>query len=256
VANEIELTELTDIDVMRQDGVKSPASGWEFIIQKDAAAKAVTAGGDLNEKPDIAGANKVLAMLAQLIASEASELAAGYEDETCDIALLLECVSNMKYFRSREQAGAEMAKDIDAVNDLLAQLPQKEPAAVPDDVNKDALEGATNETETEAPAEVSGDEALTKDSVAKMIEDAVAAKVGELAKERDEALAALDVLKATPIPAGVVLTAPQSARDSQDRDAAVAKAAYHERQAALTQDREMQQYHRQKAAALKAAANA
>jgi hypothetical protein len=311
VPNEIELTELTDIDVLRQDGVKSPASGWEFIIQKD-----VNAVGGIDEKPDIAGAESVLCLLYKLLESEAREGQVGAHEE-CDVNLLTEAISLIKWFKENEERGAlcddgEMCKSVDglvfkahrkfgsderkslaaegkALPDgsypipdedalrraaILARSGHGDVAAakrliakrarelgVPNPLadnktEKDALEGATNETETKAPAEVSGGETLTKDSVAKMIEDAVAAKVGELAKERDEALAALDVLKATPIPAGVVLTAPQSARDSQDRDAAVAKAAYHRRQAELTQDREMQSYHRNKAKALDAAANA
>ena len=76
--DEIELTELTDLEVVRQDAVKSPASGFPFLIMK-SVAKAVNASGEVNEKPDIAGANKVLGLLAQLVASEASELVAGNE---------------------------------------------------------------------------------------------------------------------------------------------------------------------------------
>ena len=36
-----ELTELTGLDVQRQDGVASPASGFTFLIRESAAGKSV-----------------------------------------------------------------------------------------------------------------------------------------------------------------------------------------------------------------------
>src|SRR5258708_2330973 len=87
-----------------------------------SVAKAVNASGEGNEKPDIAGANKVLGLLAQLVASEASELVAGNENELYDISLLLDAIRTMRYFREGEMARDEMTKAAIAdVNDLIAK---------------------------------------------------------------------------------------------------------------------------------------
>jgi hypothetical protein len=249
--DEIEMTEMHDIKVTRQDGVRTPASGYGFLVMK-----AVGANGQQNEKPDIAGANKVLALLAQLVASEAEELAAGYEGESCDIALLLSCISEMKYFRDRETMTAEMAKDVDTVNDLVSKLTTPESDSTVTDAQADAPESVDTQTppatEPEAGGEVLSKAAL--DAVEKMIEDRVAAEVSKVAEERDKALAAYEVLKSTPIPGGPAMTATAVVREDKARDEAMAKAVAYEREAKRTTDPEAVQYYKAQAAKARAAA--
>lgn len=106
--DEIELTELTDLEVVRQDAVKHPASGFPVLIMKAAktdTAKAVNAVGGINEKPDIAGAEHILQELGKLVISEASEFVAGCWDEAADMQMLLEAISLMKWFRECEIDG-------------------------------------------------------------------------------------------------------------------------------------------------------
>lgn len=108
-----EVTEIVKLDVNRQDGVKRPANGFPFLLMK-----AVNAQGGIDETPDIDGAEHILQLLAKLIQSEAAEMAVGSWDEACDIELLCECASLMKWFRCREMMGDEddgLAKDIDFV---------------------------------------------------------------------------------------------------------------------------------------------
>lgn len=106
-----QLTEMTEIDADRIDGVANPANGIPILMMKSInptpAAKAVNAVGGIDEKPDIAGAEHVLQLLAQLIQSEAAEMAAGHFNESCDIALLNEAVSLMRCFRDMESYGDE-----------------------------------------------------------------------------------------------------------------------------------------------------
>ncbi len=100
-------TELLDISVVRQDGVKQPASGFPILLMKSAAEKAVNAVGGIDEKPDIAGATGVLQAIARLIQSEAAEMAVGATGELHDIQTLCEAASLISYFRSNEMWGDE-----------------------------------------------------------------------------------------------------------------------------------------------------
>ena len=114
---EIELTELTDLEVIRQDAVGTPASGFPFLIMK-SVAKDVNAVGGIDEKPDIAGADTVLSQLYKLIESEAREGAVGAHEE-CDIHILAEAVSLIRCFRENEvwadQDDGEMCKSADGL---------------------------------------------------------------------------------------------------------------------------------------------
>jgi hypothetical protein len=250
VPDEIEITELTDIDAERIDGVGNPASGFPILMMK-----AVNASGGINEKPDIAGANKVLALLAQLVASEASELAAGSEDELYDISLLLETIRNMRYFRDGEMACDEMtAKAIADVNELITNLPSEgEPNPMADvAATKDAPEGV--KTETSAADEPQAGDEFSKDSVAKMIEDAVT-KANEASEERVKALEAdLAKVLATPIPGQVAIAAPQSARDDVARSQKALEASRFRALAKSVDDRELAKYYDKRAAEAEEAA--
>jgi hypothetical protein len=97
-----EITEIVKLDADRVDRVKTPANGFPFLLMK-----AVNSVGGIDETPDIDGAEHVLQLIARLIMSEASEMAAGHFDEACDIELLCEAASLMKWFHCREMMGDE-----------------------------------------------------------------------------------------------------------------------------------------------------
>lgn len=156
------LTELTDLEVVRQDAVRTPASGFPFLVMKAVATPPA--------------------------APESEAEPTQKESEMTD-----------------------------------PQTPEA-PEATP-----------------EAPAD---NGAVTKEAVAEMIAAAVA-EVSKAADERNKALAdELAVLKATPIPAGIVLTAPADATKTREQANAVAKATYHRRQLELPLDRELEQFHK------------
>lgn len=97
--DETPLTELVDLEVLRQDGVRTPASGFRFIVQKD-----VNAVGGIDERPDIMGAESVLCQLYKLVEAEAREGAIG-ADESADIQCLAEAISLIRYFKANEEWG-------------------------------------------------------------------------------------------------------------------------------------------------------
>lgn len=69
--------------------------------------KAVAADGLQDEAPDIAKGKQVIDLLGQLIGAEASELSAGYLDETCDIGLLVQATDCVKWWLKNEQAAED-----------------------------------------------------------------------------------------------------------------------------------------------------
>lgn len=136
---------------------------------------------------------------------------------------------------------ARRAKELGVANPLAASatkgqdMPENPevPEATEDNVTKTA---DAPEASEDKPEEVSE---LVKEAIAKANE-AHEAAIKEL---RDE----LAVLKATPIPGGPAITAPQAALDEQK----LAKRAYFERQAKLTEnDRELSKFYANKAAEL------
>lgn len=254
------VTEMVDIEVTRQDGVQSPASGIPFLVMKAVSR------GKVDEKPDIADADSVLCLLAKLIASEAAELAAGYLNETSDISLLMEAMSLMKWFRENEVMGDEMnsaamksivgdfspaeRKAFIAAAGRLKANKTKEPGVAdqPTDIAQTPEVPVPDASGTPVPADV-----IVEKSVDEKIADAVA-KVEKAAEDRVAVVKAeLDALKATPIPGVVALTAPPSAREGQRTEGQLMKAAYHDRQAEIVNDRDLVKYHRQKAADLRSA---
>jgi hypothetical protein len=261
-----DVTELVDLEVNRQDGVKTPASGIPFLVMKAVSR------GKVDETPDIEGADNVICLLASLIASEASELAAGNLGETSDISLLMEAMSLMKWFREGEAAGAEAAglmksaagrglspedrKSLVAEGKALIAKTTKESGVANPPVEPAQKDTATPETaETSETPEVTGDVDVLKAIDEKMA--AFMAEVQKAAEERTKALAdELAVLKATPIPGVVSLTAPPAARAAKNEEDLVFKAAYHDRQAQLVSDRDLVNYHKRKAAEARAAITA
>lgn len=164
MADEVEITEITDMNVIRQDAVVNPASGFTFLIKKSAAA-------DSTEEP--------------------------------------------------------------AVEDAIKDAP---------------VEGAPTETPEPVVEKAEGEvvPALTAESVQELIKAALAerdSKAEELLKSANAEIetlkSALDVLKATPIPGGPVISATADQRAIKAKTEAGQRAAYYERLAKSVNDREL-----------------
>lgn len=116
-----DVTEIVALEATRVDAVRKPANGFPFLLMK-----AVNAQGGIDEAPDIDGAEHVLQLLAKLICSEASEMAAGHFDEVCDIEMLIEAAHIIKCFRAMEVAtatddGEPIMKDLETAGRYLAK---------------------------------------------------------------------------------------------------------------------------------------
>lgn len=266
-----QITEFIEIDADRVDLVKTPANGFPFLMIKaldDDAVKAV-ARGKRDETPDIENAETVLGLLGKLVASEASELAAGYTEEICDIKLLLEAIGLMKWFKENEECAAAVdaaaMKSADPAAIVAAAKRLKESFEEPTVADPATKAEETPEAPT-ADSSIVGDltpetpEVPVVDEAAKalatQIEDAVAKAISPLeeanAKLRDD----LAKVLATPIPGGPAITAPPSARAESARSDLLAKAARFERMADQISEPDMKTHYRAEAAAAKAAANA
>lgn len=307
---DIELTELTDLEVVRQDGVKTPASGFSFLVMK-SLAKDVNAVGGIDEKPDISGAETVLSLLYKLLESEAREGQVGAHEE-CDVSILAEAISLIQWFRQNEQRGAleddgELCKsadglvfkahrkfdsgerkslaaegkalpdgsypipdedalgraavlarsghgDVAAARRLIAKRAKELGVANPlaEDTKKDS--GVIAGSETPAAPEAADDGGdVQKDAVAGQIADAVAKAVQPYEDALNAVKGQLAEVLAKPIPGGPMLAPPRAA---QAHRGLVEKAAYHRRQAEITGDREIAQWHKRQAAEIEASLEA
>lgn len=118
------VTQPTGYDEIPDDSIEEPVSADEDEDEDEkeepvnkgcgccdqcsaGVSKALNAQGGVDEKPDIAGAERVLQELARLIRSEADEMAVGNWDEQNDISLLTQAASLISYFRCCEMAGDE-----------------------------------------------------------------------------------------------------------------------------------------------------
>jgi len=240
-----DLTELVDIDPERVDGVRTPASGFPILLMK-----AVNASGQVNEKPDIAAAEKILRQVGQLMQAEADELAAGNPSEICDIELLTQVYHLMSCFKRGEEYNAEdLANASPAAKETPADTPvdtDKE-TGVPEAQNTDKTPPATEPEVSKTEVEKSAAE-LAEEAVAKAVEP-----LNEFIKELRDEMAAL---KSTPIPGGPVVTVPGAQRSSNEQAQHLAEATRHERLAKSVTDRELIRYHEEKAAEHRQAAKA
>jgi hypothetical protein len=177
-----------------------------------------TAGSDgEDESSDIASAEQAIAVIAQLIISEAESLAQGNMNEACDIDLLLNAVRSLKWFKEREEAEQEGGADAE-----MALADQ------PDIAKTDAPATPAVEPTTQTSDAPQAPDTMTKADVAELVKAAVA-EATEAAKERESALAA-DLVKANaaieefrtmPVPGGPALTrtaAQQAQARSTDAD--------------------------------------
>jgi hypothetical protein len=177
-----------------------------------------TAGSDgEDESSDSASAEQAIAVIAQLIISEAESLAQGNMNEACDIDLLLNAVRSLKWFKEREEAEQEGGADAE-----MALADQ------PDIAKTDAPATPAVEPTTQTSDAPQAPDTMTKADVAELVKAAVA-EATEAAKERESALAA-DLVKANaaieefrtmPVPGGPALTrtaAQQAQARSTDAD--------------------------------------
>ncbi|MEU0818956.1 hypothetical protein [Streptomyces mirabilis] len=217
--------------------------------------------GDGSEAGDISGADQAIAIIAKLIESEAQSLGEGNSNEACDIALLLDAVRALEWFKCREQAEDGEGQDGDME---LADKPDPQ-TSVP--AASDGGEGDEDEDETDDAAASKADvPTLTKADVTELI-DAAVAKANSTAEERTKTLAAdlakaqqtIDELKALPQPGGPVLTRTNTQEDAARKgDAALLRAHATEYLAKADQcsDRYLADGYREKAAELMAKADA
>jgi preprotein translocase subunit SecD len=247
-----ELTELVEIDPTRLDGVKSPANGMPFLIMK-SVSKDADKKGKINEAPDIANAEAVLRLLAQLIEAEAREMGAGCWDEVCDIEMLTSAAHTIKYFRNREQMSAESESTMKSLESAVSRRANE--LGVSDPMSESASKDTTEPTETaptteDAPVTKSTDEQIAE-AVAKAMNEQ-----GEVIKGLNETVTSLRAemaaLKAQEIPGAPYVTnaGPVIKSEQQHRDSA--QLARFEELAKSTQDRELARYYADRAAELKA----
>jgi hypothetical protein len=239
-----EITEIIKMDATRVDAVKNPANGFPILMMK-----AVTASGDINEKPDIAAAEKVLALLAKLIQAEAAEMATGVFDEVCDIQLLSQAAELMMCFRRREQMGADSANAAKELADAIAERAQELDAP-----NPLAKETMSDTDKTSAPET----EAVTETPEAPNVDELVKSAVAEVTtayEERIEALEAkLTKVLETPIPGGPAMTAPAHMRGTVQKAEKLAEAARYTTLAEQVTDPDLKRFYKEAAANARSAA--
>jgi hypothetical protein len=245
------------------------------------------AGTDAGEGEggDIASAEQAIAVIAQLIISEAESLAQGNLNEACDISMLLDAVRALKWFKESEeyeeqqmastksdspdsaaaetgetgQAGTtEAAATGGAAEETSAPVEEQQTAAE----GQPADDGAEN-TETE---EASEPDAVTKAELAELVKAAVA-EVTTASEERTKTLeaelakanAAIEEFRAMPTPGGPALTrtaAQQTQAKNSDADRMRQEAQTLMAKADQVSDRDLRDGYRDRAKALLAKADA
>lgn len=236
------------------------------------------ADSDGDEAEDISGADQAIAIIAKLIESEAQSLGEGNSNEACDIALLLDAVRALEWFKCREQAedsdgdedgGMELADaaKADGKNGGKLAPPFGKKKASADDEPADDEEDDEDEDGKKPTAKKSDDDpTLTKADVADLIKAAVA-EANETAEERAKALAAdlakaqqaIEEFRSMPTPGGPVLTrttAQQAEARKSDADRLRGEARQYMAKADTVEDRDLREGYRDKARALLAKADA
>lgn len=111
-ADDEDLTEFELIEVESIKGVPQGANGFPHLIMKgmpdadgEGSAKAVTRG-KVDEAPDIAIGNQIMALLGQAIGNEAQEVSAGQAGEINDVRMLTRAADIVSAWCRREQAVA------------------------------------------------------------------------------------------------------------------------------------------------------
>lgn len=252
---------LRDVRALAPSLVKAD-DGEGTVGETDGAA----ADGE-DESSDIASAEQAIAVIAKLIISEAESLAAGNLNEACDIALLLEAVRSLKWFKENEEYEARMmAEKSDAATQTSASTEEQQTA----DTGQQADGGTTQNNQTEDTGDASKDaaesDAATKAEVAELVKAAVA-EVTTASEERTKALeaeltkanAAIEEFRAMPALGGPALTrtAQQQAQaKNSDADRMRQEAQTLMAKADQVSDRDLRDGYRDRAKALLAKADA
>lgn len=228
-----------------------PAVAPEVVLQAAQVildARALTKADDAGEPPaqDAITADTAIACIAQLIISEAESLAKGNLNEACDIALLLEAVRALQWFKLNEEC-EEMDAQMALADTTKADAPEPATPAAPP-------QAAAPQTPAATP------EFMTKADVTDLVKSAVA-EAATVSKERIDALETdlakahgeLDAIKAQPLPGGPVLTRTATQQDqarTSDSQRLRAEAAQLMAKADAVSDRTLRDGYRERAHAL------
>ncbi|MEU5426839.1 hypothetical protein AB0H73_14715 [Streptomyces olivoreticuli] len=175
------------------------------LVKADNEDAGKGANGE-SEAADISGAEAAIACIARLIIAEAESLAAGNLNEACDIALLLDAVRSLSWFKDREDQ--EQDDDGDTGASLtLADTPDTAKAHTP------AGNAAADAPVPQTPGTPPVPDTLTKADITELVKAAVA-EAEAASKERTAALeadlakanAAIEEFRALPAPGGPALT--------------------------------------------------
>jgi hypothetical protein len=247
-------------------------------------------GGE-GEGGDIASAEQAIAVIAQLIISEAESLAQGNLNEACDISMLLEAVRALKWFKeSEEYEEQQMASTkSDSPDSAAAETGETEQAgtveaattggaaeetSAPVEEQQTAAEGqqaddgeeSTENTGTAETEEASEPDAVTKAELAELVKAAVAEvttaneeRTKTLEAELAKANAAIEEFRAMPTLGGPALTrtaAQQTEAKNSDADRMRQEAQTLMAKADQVSDRDLRDGYRDRAKALLAKADA
>lgn len=269
------------------------AKAEQVLRDVRALAPSLTKADDgEGEGGDIASAEQAIAVIAQLIISEAESLAQGNLNEACDIDLLLSAVRSLTWFKQREEAEqsgdgsdadmglADSASKSDSAENGSTETAQAgttdtgttETSASTEeqqtaDSGQQAADGDTQTSDTgDATKDGAESEAVTKADVAELVKAAVA-EVTTASEERTKALeaeltkanAAIEEFRAMPAPGGPALTrtaAQQATAKNSDADRMRQEAQTLMAKADQVSDRDLRDGYRDRAKALLAKADA
>lgn len=227
----------------REAGADKAADADDTVKPEPVDAKALVAqykaahpdAGKAAPAQDIAGAQAAIAAIAQLIISEAGDLAMGDLGEACDIQDLLCAVDALRWFICGE---AEEAAD-DAV-DTEDEPDEPVTITIPLAAEPDA-------PKTPEPDAV---KAAGPDNLAELVKAAVTEATQAHEEELKALRAELAKVLATPVPGGPAITRHATAEAAAAELAKAAEAKRFTRLANTVTDREMAAYYRNQAAQL------
>ncbi|MGW4042952.1 hypothetical protein [Streptomyces sp. NPDC004721] len=239
--------------------------------------------GGHDEAKDITGADEAIACIARLIISEAESLAQGNLNEACDIAMLLDAVRSLRWFKESEEYeqqmmaanksdtadGASTSSTDNGEDNAPAATQSSAPAEGQQsaDDGQQADDGDQNtQTEDEEPDTGSESDAVTKADLAELVKAAVA-EATTASEERSKALeaelakanAAIEEFRAMPTLGGPALTrtaAQQARAKSSDAERMRQEAQALLVKADQVSDRDLRDGYRERAKVLMAKADA
>ncbi|MFD4968955.1 hypothetical protein [Streptomyces sp. NPDC058424] len=239
-------------------------------------------GGEHDEVQDITGADEAIACIARLIISEAESLAQGNLNEACDIAMLLDAVRSLKWFKESEeyeqqQMAATKSDTADgastpSTDNGEGNAPATDQTSAPAEEQQSADDGqqadddATDQTEGDETDTGSESDAVTKADLAELVKAAVA-EATTASEERSKALeaelakanAAIEEFRAMPTLGGPALTrtaAQQAQAKNSDAGRMRQEAQTLMAKADQVSDRDLRDGYRERAKALLAKADA